>query len=120
MCTSWALCFFSQRRKMAVGFMSNPHPYQHLEAVQVQKRLGVRSPDVSIAHAECEDMDCLSDEQSHVKTKTGSEHFCSTIMKGLFKYLKKEQEVARDGLVFTLLLPVPAFVKGESFHRKEG
>lgn len=51
--------------------------------------------------------------------KTGSKHFCPTIMKGLFKYLQKEREVARDGLVFTLPLPASAFVKGESFHRKE-
>lgn len=41
-------------------------------------------------------------------------------MKGLFKYLQKEQEVARDGLVFTLPLLASAFVKGGSFHRKEG
>lgn len=41
-------------------------------------------------------------------------------MKGLFKYLQKEREVARDGLVFTLPLPASAFVRGESFHRKEG
>lgn len=34
---------------------------------------------------------------SKTNKKTGSDHFCPIIMKGLSKYLKEEQDVARDG-----------------------